>query len=76
MIYMRCKCGKTESFNSGMMPQDCEGCDECGTTFSTNPDGHKERAPHDWKTMYDEHTGKPYRRCKKCYTKEKGGGEG
>lgn len=70
MIYYRCKCGKNEYFGSGMVPHDCEGCDECGTTLSTHPEGHKPRAPHEWETKYDENTGKPYRRCKKCLEKE------
>lgn len=71
MIYFKCKCGKMEFFGSGMMPNDCDGCTECGTTLATSPEGHKEIAPHEWIIKYDENTGKPYRRCKKCYQKEK-----
>lgn len=67
MIYMTCKCGKCESLNSGMSPASCDGCNECGTNFYKKP-----LEPHEWKTMYDENTGKPYRRCKNCYQRKRG----
>lgn len=76
MTYYRCKCGKREYFGSGMYPHDCEGCEECGTTLETSAETHRPIAPHDWETKYDENTGKPYKRCKKCYQKEKNVKEG
>ena len=65
----RCKCGKAEFFGSDS-PKDCQGCDECGTTFAQHPDHHKERIPHDPKPQFDRNTGKssaPY--CRSCYAK-------
>lgn len=68
--YYRCKCGKSEYYGSGMTPQPCEGCDECGTTYATRADDHKERAPHDWKPQFNENTGKPDRPlCRVCYAR-------
>lgn len=70
MIYWRCKCGKAEYFESGMAPQDCQGCDECGTTYATTPDGHELKIPHDWKPQFDHNTGKPARPlCRRCYAR-------
>lgn len=69
MNYRRCKCGKCESWESGMAPADCSGCEECGTTFSGHPDGHKPLIPHDWRPQFDRNTGKPDRpMCTRCYT--------
>jgi hypothetical protein len=71
MVYYKCECGKSEYYESGMPPKDCEGCEDCKTTYATYKGGHKPLAPHEWETKYNENTGKPYRRCKKCYQKEK-----
>lgn len=72
MIYRKCECGKAESWESGMPPADCSGCEECGTTYATNPEGHKPLAPHDWSMRYDVRTGKPDGRiCERCYKREK-----
>jgi hypothetical protein len=70
MIYWRCKCGKAESWESGMPPQDCQGCDKCGTTLATGPSGHKDRIPHDWKPQFNSDTGAPDRPiCRRCYAR-------
>lgn len=64
-----CKCGKSTYFGSGMTPHDCEGCDECNTTYGF----HKERKPHDWKKQYNVNTGKlSHKICKVCYERKKG----
>ena len=46
--------------------QPCEGCEKCQTTFAQHPDHHQPLIPHDWGVMYNQHTGKPYKRCKRC----------
>lgn len=70
MIYHQCKCGKRQYFESGIAPKDCQGCDGCGTTFATTPDGHKPRIEHDWQPRFCEDTGKPARPiCRRCYTR-------
>ena len=67
MNYRRCQCGKCESWESGMHPQDCEGCRECGTTFASHPDGHKPIQPHVLDLRYSDKTGEPsHFICKKC----------
>lgn len=58
-----CKCGKCTYYESGMYPQDCQGCKECGTNYRKEP-----LKKHTWKKMYNENTGKPYKICKICYT--------
>jgi hypothetical protein len=55
-----------------MNPQDCEGCDECGTTYATHPDGHKPRIEHDWKPQFNRNTGEPDRPyCRRCFTHQR-----
>lgn len=66
MRQLRCKCGKREAWTTDNF-QDCQGCPECGTTYAGHPDNHRPLQPHDWETKYNENTGKPYKRCKKCY---------
>jgi len=66
MRTVRCKCGKRVGWTSDSF-QDCQGCPECGTTYAGHPDNHKPLQPHEWKIMYNQNTGKPYKRCKKCY---------
>lgn len=71
MRYYRCKCGKAQYFASGMVPQDCEGCDECGTTYALISTGHKERIPHDWKPQFNRDTGEPDRAiCRRCMARQ------
>lgn len=70
MQYYRCKCGKAESWRSGMEVQDCEGCTECGTTYAQDKDDHQPLAQHDWKPQFDQNTGKPDRPyCRKRHTR-------
>lgn len=67
MQYLRCKCGKAEYFASGMWPQECEGCDECGTTYAQHLADHKPKIEHDWQPQFDRNTGKPSRPvCRRC----------
>lgn len=71
MRYYTCSCGKAEYFGSGMFPQPCEGCEECGTNFNKEP-----LEPHDWRVVYDQYTGKQNaRECRKCHHYEKTGGD-
>lgn len=70
MRYLKCKCGKREMWTTDGV-HDCQGCDECGTTYSSHPDYHKELQPHKWMTMYNENTGKPYNICELCYEIDK-----
>lgn len=65
MRHLRCKCGKITAWTS-MGTQDCDGCEDCKTTLAGHPDNHKKLKPHVWKTMYNQSTGKPYKRCSKC----------
>lgn len=66
MRTLRCKCGDRTAWTTDGF-QDCQGCPKCNTTYAGHPDGHKELQPHTWGTMYNENTGKPYKRCTKCY---------
>lgn len=66
MRTLRCKCGDKIAYTS-TGTQDCEGCEKCNTTFAGHPDNHKPLQPHTWKEMYNQKTGKPYKRCSKCY---------
>ena len=72
MQYYKCECGKREFWGSGMNPQPCEVCDECGTTMIKKLDGtYVDSMPHDYRQKYDVDTGKPkYRICNRCYGKE------
>lgn len=66
MQHYRCKCGKATGFGS-MGFQDCQGCDECGTTYAQHPDHHKKRIDHDWEDRYNSKTGKQDRKiCNRC----------
>lgn len=72
MRYLRCECGKAEYWDGGMLPQSCQGCEECNTTFGGSPLEHKPLEPHDWKPRYNQNTGVPDRRmCKRCMKIEK-----
>jgi hypothetical protein len=48
MRYERCRCGKLEFWGSGMSPAPCSGCEDCGTTPASHPDGHKTPEPHEF----------------------------
>jgi hypothetical protein len=66
MRTLRCKCGEAIMWTTDS-PRDCQGCKKCNTTYAGHPDNHKELQPHTWKIMYEQNTGKPYKRCEKCY---------
>lgn len=66
MRTLRCKCGEAIAWTTDNF-QDCQGCEKCQTTYAGHPDNHRPLQPHTWKIMYNENTGKPYKRCEKCY---------
>lgn len=43
----QCKCGKIVGSNTGESFFDCEGCEECKTTFAHGPKWHRELKEHD-----------------------------
>jgi len=57
-----CKCGEAMILTSDSC-QPCQGCKKCNTNFFK-----EELQPHTWKIVYNQNTGKPYKRCSKCYT--------
>ncbi len=65
MQYYRCKCGSAESWTSMGVPR-CRSCSKCGSDLAQGPNGHRDPAPHEYVTRYDEHTGKPYEVCLGC----------
>lgn len=68
----RCKCGKATRFGSAMTYHPCEGCDECKTTFSVSPDGHRDLVPHEWVAIYDERTREfVSERCDRCHIRRR-----
>jgi hypothetical protein len=67
MMYWTCECGKAEYWGSGMSPQVCEGCDECGTNYRKLP-----TEPHDLRPQFDVDTGEPSAPiCRRCYKRIK-----
>lgn len=67
MNYHRCKCGKREAWESGMSPQPCQVCSECGSTLAMHPDYHAEPQAHQLEPRYDSRTGKLSRNiCTRC----------
>lgn len=66
----RCKCGEALFHGSGMMPQPCQGCPKCNTTYAQSPDDHKTIEPHDYEIKYDS-DGTPYEWCRRCYERGK-----
>ena len=63
MLYWKCECGEAEYFGSGMSPQDCQGCEKCGTNYRKEP-----IKPHKLVMRYDTKTGKPsHRECEVCW---------
>lgn len=73
MKYYRCKCGKMESWCSGMTPSPCKECDECHTTVAGGPDGHKRAVPHDWvgRDVETDEGDKTLTYCRWCMCKKK-----
>jgi len=51
MQYSKCKCGKAERWCSGYPIHPCEGCEDCGTTLSFGPNGHKPLQSHKWQEI-------------------------
>lgn len=70
MQHLRCKCGKATCMTSMGVPN-CQGCEECKTTYSFHPDYHEELAPHDWIEKFNSDTGKPYKMCNRCGNRDK-----
>lgn len=68
MIFERCKCGKRASWNSGMSPQPCDVCPECGSTYAPAPDQHADPIPHDPRQRWRP-DGTTYWECARCYKK-------
>lgn len=67
MLYWECACGKCQYWGSGMSPQPCQGCEECGTNYSKKP-----LEEHDWKPQFDSDTGEPTRPyCRRCYERKR-----
>lgn len=55
-----------------MPPEDCQGCNKCGTTFATGPAGHKPVIPHDLRPQFDRNTGEPDGSiCNRCLRRVK-----
>lgn len=76
MRYLRCKCGKNESWSSMGSPL-CRGCDECGTTLSQSPEGHKTPVPHQWTKEFNQSTGERENDvCMNCFEKRPASDEG
>lgn len=71
MIYWRCKCGKAELWESGMTPSDCQGCNDCATTYATSPSGHRKLTEHVWVERFDPATGKfAFHMCAHCFARK------
>lgn len=66
MIYYRCKCGSLES-SAMRAPPRCRVCSDCGSTMSASPDRHPEPIEHEYVLRYDESSGKPYQKCRRCH---------
>lgn len=66
MIILRCKCGD-KIMQTSMGGKDCQGCEDCKTTFAGHPDQHKELQPHKFdKKLFNQNTGKSYFTCSVC----------
>lgn len=54
---------------------ECEGCEECGTTFDESPSHHRAPAPHEWREGWriDSQTGETWKErvCLGCYKRER-----
>lgn len=72
MQHWRCQCGELTISESGMPPQDCDGCDDCGTTFAQSPGGHKPREPHKMRPRFNPSDGLPEGgSCSVCFHRDK-----
>lgn len=72
MIYWRCRCGKTEYWESGMPPQRCQSCADCGSTLATRSADHKTPIAHDWEARFNPRTeARDRRTCRRCYATER-----
>ena len=68
MQYLKCKCGKMESWTTeGILP--CQFCSDCGTTLAGDPKGHREPTPHKFIREVRERNGIPkiQLRCLICH---------
>ena len=66
MRTLKCKCGDKTMWATGGV-HDCEGCEDCQTTYADSPDNHKPLQPHDWGVRYNVNTGNEYKVCKICF---------
>lgn len=53
MQYFKCRCGNAERWCSGYPVHPCEGCEECGTTLASGPNGHEQLQPYKWQLVED-----------------------
>lgn len=72
MRHYKCKCGKSEYWESGIPPMPCQGCNDCNTQYGTYNGEYREREEHQWEPRFNEKTGEPDRPiCKRCYERKK-----
>jgi hypothetical protein len=64
-----CKCGHKRWYGSDL-PAVCDVCPDCGTNGLYRSGDYEPSLPHQYELQYDEHTGKPYLRCKICHKRE------
>ena len=62
MIHHKCHCGQTEVWISGLSPEPCCPCKNCGTV-----PGGADPIPHKYVKMFSEYTDKSYERCSICH---------
>jgi hypothetical protein len=68
MITLTCQCGKITGWYSGMSPNPCGGCSDCGTSINY-PGLHEPTKPHDFSLTQIVETDegrKPLTRCRWC----------
>ena len=75
MRYLRCQCGKLESWSSMGSPA-CYACDVCGVTLAESLAGHASPVPHRWgesEWQIDPKTGERWqeRVCIGCERRER-----
>lgn len=67
MQYKRCKCGKSERWDSGYSVKPCEGCDECQTTYAQRAEDHQPLQPHVYADYFlGGDNPNPAKRCVHC----------
>lgn len=73
MRYMRCRCGKAERVTNFGVSHACQGCSECGSTFSDREQWGS-RIEHDYELYYlGGEAPNPILRCRRCkHVKQKG----